>query len=163
MEMKGILLSACMIFVLAGNLYAADILIPAGTRIEGTTMFGTFAPADTANAPNFFLTIRASGNPVGAGGDEIPLKDCVILGDVVADITVNRAFFRAIRIVCSNAKEPNGTLIKGYAIDYKDNKLGILGIQGGEGKSPTPPRFVEVPSDAKVYLFTVEAASITIK
>jgi hypothetical protein len=174
--MKRILLSVCIMFLFAGNSHAQEVIIPAGAQIEGATIFGTFAPAENVNATNFSMAIKASRNPVGVGGIDIPLKDCVIMGDVVADMSVNRAFFKATRIVCSNTKEPGGTLLKGYAVDFNDNKLGIQGGGGKsdksksvKGKSATPgtpaaqARFVEIPQDAKVYLFILEAASITIK
>lgn len=160
---------------LAGNLYAGEIVVPAGTKIEGVTEFGTFAPAETATAQNFFLSIKATRNPAGVNGKEIPLKDCVILGDVVADVTVNRAFFRAIRIVCSNSKEPNGSLLKGHVVDEKDNKLGIQGVpadpaaakaktaSGGTGATSAIQRFVEAPPAAKVTLITLEGIIINTK
>jgi hypothetical protein len=173
--MKRTLLSLCAMLLLTGNLYAAEIAVPAGTRIEGTTEFGTFAPAETATAQNFFLTIKATRNPLGVNGKEIPLKDCVILGDVIADVTVNRAFFRAIRIVCSNSKEPNGSPLKGHAVDEQDNKLGILGVPvnpaaskaktaagatGGTGATSATQRFVETPPAAKVTVITLEGIII---
>jgi hypothetical protein len=161
--MNNFFFAACLLFVTAGNIYAADIVIPAGTRIEGVTMFGTFAPAETATAQNFFLAIKASQNPSGPQGKEIPLKDCVILGDVVADISVNRAFFRSVRIVCSGARESNGTLLKGHAIDDKDNKLGIQGVPFVALEKNAQQRFVEVPPGAKITLITVEGVSITLK
>ncbi len=158
--MKGILLSACMLLVSAGNLFAADIIVPAGTRIEGSTMFGTFAPAETATAQSISLAIIATANPAGNGDKEIPLKDCVILGDVVADVTVSRAFFRAVRIVCPNSKETNGSLLKGYAVDDKDNKLGIQGVAGGP---PNQQRYVEIAPDTKVTVYTLEGIIVAIK
>jgi hypothetical protein len=190
LKMKTIVLSVCMMLIFAVNSYAQDIVIPAGTQIEGTTIFGTFAPAENVNTSNFSLAIKATRNPVAVGGNEIPLKDCVIMGEVIADVSVKRAFFKASRIVCSNAKEPGGTLIKGYAVDYRDNKLGIHGSgiarsgaqesgkPSGKGKPAsedkpepagaaaapgTPQRFVEIPADAKVFLFIMEAVSISIK
>jgi hypothetical protein len=158
--MKRILLSVCVLLATAGNLFGADIVVPAGTRIEGTTMFGTFAPAKMSTAQNFSLSIIVSTNPAGTSGSSIPLKDCVILGGVVADVTVNRAFFRAIRIACPNAKETNGTPIKGYAVDVRDNKLGIQGV------SPAPAatqRYVEIAPDTKITFYNVEGIIITIK
>jgi hypothetical protein len=171
MEMKRIILSFCALFILSANLYAGEICIPAGTKIEGTTLFGTFAPAEAVTSATFSLSIKASQNPVAVGGHEIPLKDCVIMGDVVADVTVNRAFFRANRIVCSNAKEPGGTRIKGYIVDDKDNKLGIQGVPvsstpvkpGTPAVSSAAQRYVEAPSGAKVTFYTIEGCTINTK
>ncbi len=139
---------------------AEEIRIPIGTTIEGETMFGAYAaePGSNPGNPNPFLAIRALQNPKGVGGKEIPLKDCIFLGDVFSDLTVNRAFFKASRIKCSNAKEMNGSAIKGYAVDMRDNKLGLQGRVG-----TAVPKAVEVPPGAKIYLIIVEAASITVK
>jgi hypothetical protein len=171
--MKRILLTLCALSVLAGNSFAGEIIIPAGTKIDGTTMFGAFAPAETATATKLSLSIRASQNPVGVDGKEIPLKNCVIQGDVVADVTVNRAFFNAVRMICANAKEPGGVVVKGYAVDDKDNKLGIKGvplpsIPGTPGTPPPPPtsatqRFVETPGGAKVTLYILDEVIIDTK
>ncbi len=139
---------------------AEEIRIPIGTTIEGATMFGAYAlePGTNPGNPNPFLAIRALQNPKGVGGEEIPLKDCIFLGDVFSDPAVNRAFFKASRIKCSNAKEMNGSAIKGYAVDMRDNKLGMRGVGG-----TAAPKVVEVPAGAKVYLVIVEAASITVR
>ena len=158
--MKGILLSVCMLLLSAGNSFAADIVVPAGTRMEGATMFGTFAPAETATAQNFSLAVIITANPVVNNGKELPLKDCVILGDVVADVTVSRAFFRAVRIACPNAKENSGTLLKGYAVDDKDSKLGIQGVAGGP---PNQQRYVEIPPETKVTIYILDGIIIALK
>jgi hypothetical protein len=171
MKMKRLIFTLCALFILPVNLYAGEIVVPAGTRIEGTTMFGTFAPAETATATHFSLSIKASQNPVGVSGKEIPLKDCLIMGDVVADVTVNRAFFRANRIVCANVKEPGGTLIKGYVVDDKDNKLGIQGVPvsttpvkpGTPAPTSATQRYVEAPGGAKVTFYTIEGVVINTK
>jgi len=169
--MKRNLLVLCALAVLSGNVYAGEIVIPAGTKIDGTTLFGTFAPAETATAANFSLSIKATQDPVGVDGKEIPLKDCVIMGDVVADITVNRAFFRSSRIICSNGKEPGGAPIKGYVVDDKDNKLGIQGVPvtslpvapGTPAATSATQRYVETPGGAKVTFFTLEGVVINTK
>jgi hypothetical protein len=153
-----------MIFLLLAVLPvdAKEVFIPTGTVIEGETVFGTYAaePENNANNPYPFLAIRAEKNPVGVGGEEIPLKDCIFLGDVVSDLKLNRAFFRATRIKCSNAKEPNGSALRGYAIDQKDNKLGIRGVRV---ETTSSPKYVEVPPHEKVYLIIVDGVSITTK
>lgn len=155
----GILCVICLCGVTAG---AEEVRIPLGTKVEGETMFGAYAPEPGANPnnPNPFLAIRALQNPVGVGGDEIPLKNCIFLGDVVSDLTINRAYFKASRIKCANAKEMNGSAIRGYAVDQRDNKLGIRGVVQ---KADPPPKFVEVPSGERVYLVIVEGVSVTIK
>ncbi len=69
-----------------------------------------------------------------------------IFRDVVSDLTLNRAFFKASRIKCSNAKEPNGSAIRGFAVDRRDNKLGIRGALVAASSSP---KFVEVPREKR--------------
>ena len=159
--MKAAFLIGCLLCLGVANAIAEEIRIPIGATIEGETMFGAYAvePGNTPTNPNPFLAIRALQNPKGVGGEEIPLKNCVFLGDVFSDIKVNRAYFKASRIKCENAKEMNGSPIKGYAVDMRDNKLGIRGTGRGEDA----PKIVEVPSGEKVYVVVVEGASITIK
>jgi|GEM_PF-3310101 len=171
--MKTIILVLCFMSVLAVDLYAGEIVVPAGTKIDGTTMFSTFAPAETANVPSVPLSVKATRNPAGLDGAEIPLKDCVIMGDVIADVTVNRAFFRANRIICSNSREPQGSPIKGYLVDDKDNKLGVQGVPLPSAPTPsgTPApastsatqRFVEAPGGAKVTFYTLDGIIINTK
>lgn len=160
--MKTLVLLCFLLMLTAVAAGAEEIFIPTGTTIEGETMFGTYAaePANNPNNPNPFLAVRASRNPVGVGGNEIPLKDCVFFGDVVSDLTLNRAFFKASRIKCSNAKEPNGSAIRGFAVDRRDNKLGIRGALVAASSSP---KFVEVPPGEKVYLVIVDGVSMTMK
>jgi hypothetical protein len=172
-NMRTALLALCVLLIMACDLFAGEIIVPAGTIIDGTTMFGTFAPAETATIANFSLSVKASRNPVGVDGREIPLKDCVIMGDVVADVTVNRVFFKASKIICSNAKEPGGSPIKGYLVDDKDNKLGIQGVPppSAPTSSGTPApaatsatqRFVEARGGAKVTFYILEGIIISTK
>jgi hypothetical protein len=171
MIMKGIFLTLCGLLVLGAAAHAEEIMLPAGARIDGTAMFGTFAPAETAAAQSLPLSVRATQNPISADGREFPLKDCIIMGEVVADVTVNRAFFRASRIICANSKEPGGNLVKGYVVDHKDNKLGIQGVKiGSTPVTPTTPaatsatqRYVETPGGAKVTFYTLEGIIIHTK
>lgn len=161
--MRKVMLGAVvLVLMVVANGFAVEMWIPVGTTVEGEIMFGVHAaePGSNPNNPNPFLAVRALRNPVGLGGNEIPMKDCIFLGDVVSDISIKRAFFKASRIKCSNAKEPNGSLIKGYAVDRRDNKLGIRGVAGVEDG---PAKFVEVPPGEKVYLVIVEGVSITLK
>jgi len=170
--MNKMIIVVCLILVFAGHLNATEIKIPAGTRMEGVIINGIYA---VQSNPNPFFAIRASRNPVAVGGNEIPIKDCLVLGDVLADLTVKRAFFKATKIICSNSKEPNGIRINGYAIDSEDNKLGINGILDSPKASAPPgaapgsaavevaPRFLEVEPGKKVFLLITEGVSITIK
>lgn len=136
--MKKTVIAWLFIIVFAVYAEAAEIQVPLGTRIEGITMNGIFA-AENVTSPSF--PIKVSKNPLAAGGSEIQLKDCIILGDVMADMTVKRALFTANRIVCPNSKELNGVLIKGYAIDSEDNKVGIKGtVEISKDLSPAPAK-----------------------
>lgn len=166
--MNKMIIASCLILVLAGRLNATEILVPAGTKLEGVIINGIYAVSDN---PNPFFAIRASKNPVAVGNNEIPIKDCLVMGDVIADLTIKRAFFKATKIICSNLKEPNGVRIRGYAVDSEDNKLGITGIPdspppvaaSGATAVEVAPRFLEVEPGKKVFLLITEGVSITIK
>ena len=161
-----------LILVFAMQLDAEEIKIPAGTRIEGVILNGIYAVQNSSP----FFAIKASKYPVDVGGNEIPIRDCIVLGDIFADMVVKRAIFKATKITCSNAKEPDGVRISGYAIDGADNELGITGIVDvppevapAPGTVPQPggteaaPRFIEIKPGKKVFLLITDGVSITIK